>query len=213
MKRVLLMFAVTVLAACHSEGSSPGVDATPQADAAADAAPPEPKPAFQASASVGGKLAIDDAGIRATYGSGMSSIVTLSLTEQGKTTSCGFTVEPRFLQFGTASTSTRQFKTVMIDFAQSTVHRDDCKWDDAHVLQALGAQFGAYTIGFAQARFPEDRPYVDVFLDAVQPFPNQTANIVYAGGGLATAMAADGTITGPTVEPAPGTLVRALYDF
>jgi hypothetical protein len=212
MKRVL--FVVAVLgAACHIETSSPGVDASPRADAAPDAPPPEPKPAFQASSSVSGKLAIDDAGIRATYGNGMPSIVALSLTEQGTMKTCGFQVKPKFVQFGHASTSTRQFKTVQIDFAQSTVYRDDCKWDDAHVLQMLGAQFGVYTIGFAQARFPEDRPYVDVFFDAVQPFPNQTANIVYAGGGLATAMAEDGTITGPTVEPAPGTLLRALYDF
>ena len=80
-------------------------------------------------------------------------------------------------------------------------------------VQQLGQQFGNYIAGFAQARFAEDQPNVDVFLDAEQPFPNSTANIVLAGGGTAYQMGADGSVVQVTVQPAAGTLVPALYMF
>lgn len=216
MPRFSLLVVLALFGACGDDGgSSQSVDAP--MSPAIDAPPPEPKPSFTASAQVSGRLAIDDAGIRATFMANMgteSSRVTLSLTEQGSSQSCAFTVRPKFTMFDTGSTSTRSFKTVLIDFATSTVHDDECKWDDAYVLQQLATQFGLYEIGFAQARFVEDRPRVDVFLDSVEPFPNQTANITLAGGGQAYAMAADGTVDVATlVEPTAGTLLPALYEW
>lgn len=217
MKSSPLLLCAT-LAACGGDGgSSPPDGGGPPPDAAVDAAPPEPKPAFDASPYVAGSLAIDDAGLRATFSVGgvtEPSRVTVSLTAAGTTTPCEVTLRPAFVSFSTASTSTRQFKTAVLDFATSTVHEDKCKWDDAYILERLAAQFGNYIVGFAQARFAEDRPRIDVFLDAVQPFPNQTANIVLAGGGYGYAMAAGGTINvNALVEPTPGTLVPALYEW
>ena len=90
---------------------------------------------------------------------------------------------------------------------------DQCKWDDAYILQEIHNQFGQVEIGFAQARFAEDRPYLDVFLDAEQTFPNSTANITLAGAGVAWALAADGSVGSMMVEPAPGTLMPAVYEF
>jgi hypothetical protein len=209
-----------LLAACGSSDPSqpagPDSGVTPMADAAIDSPPPEPKPAFTASSSIGGQLAIDDVGIRQTFsfqGQQYVSVVVASLTETATNKNCGVTIAPKFVQFSSASTSTRQFKTVVIDFAAATMLEDKCGWDDAYILATLAEQYGHYIVGFAQARFAEDRPNIDVFLDAVKPFANQTANIVYAGGGAAWSMAADGTVTETMVEPAPGTLVRALYDF
>jgi hypothetical protein len=220
MKRASVMFPILLAAACGGssdpEPAGPDAGTLPMADAALDAPPPEPKPAFTASSSIGGQLAIDDVGIRSTFtvqGQQYVSVVVVSLTETATNKNCGVTLAPTFVQFSTASTSTRQFKTVVLDFATATVLEDKCGWDDAYMLQQLAEQYGKYIVGFAQARFTEDRPFVDVFLDAEKPFANQTANIVYAGGGRAYAMAADGTVTDMMVEPAPGTLVRALYDF
>jgi len=208
-----------LLAACGDPSTTndePDAGPSAQVDAAIDAPPVEPKPELSASASIGGLLAIDDSGIRATYKQGtqmLPSYVAVSLTQMGATMSCGVKIKPAFKSFSTASTSTRYFKTVLIDFSASSVHEDSCKWDDAHVLAKLHEQFGAYVVGFAQARFEEDRPNVDVFLDAEKPFPNQTANITYAGGGIAYAMAADGTVGTALVQPTPGTLLPGLYDF
>ena len=215
MKAASVLF---LLVACGGGGTGDEPDAgvTGQPDAAIDAPPVEPKPEFTASASLSGKLAIDDAGIRAQYKYGaamLPSYVSVSLTQMGSTTSCGMKLKPSFTMFSTGTTSTRSFKTVLIDLSASTVLEDGCKWDDAHVLAKLHEQFGIYEIGFAQARFTEDRPYVDVFLDAEKTFPNSTANITYAGGGVAYGMAADGTVGNQLVEPAPGTLLPALYDF
>lgn len=214
------VIASLLLAACGSsqpsESDVPDAAAMPMADAAIDSPPPEPKPAFTASSSISGQLAIDDAGLRQTFtiqGVQYVSVVVASLTETATNKNCGVTIAPAFVQFSSASTSTRQFKTVVLDFATATVLDDKCGWDDAYILATLAEQYGHYIVGFAQARFAEDRPDVDVFLDADKPFANQTANIVYAGGGAAYTMAADGTVTDTRVEPAPGTLVRALYDF
>lgn len=212
MKFVLL--GTLALAACTPTGSdSVAPDAAPPM---VDAAPPEPKPMFTASAYVDGDLAIDDAGIRATYtksGTQHSSQVLVSLTEAGKTDSCTVTLTPKFVSFGSASTSSRQFKTVIIDFANSTVVDDKCHFDDAWITSQLDAQFGHYDVGFAMARFTEDQPYLDVFLDADKTFPNSTANITRAGAGTAYGMTADGAVTFTMVQPTPGTLVPALYHF
>jgi hypothetical protein len=213
-----VIFAL-LLVACGEQPPEPaGPDAgvTQMADAAVDAPPAEPKPAFTASSSISGQLAIDEVGIRPTFlfqGTQYVSVVVASLTETATNKNCGVTIAPAFVQFSSASTSTRQFKTVVLDFATAKVLQDKCGWDDAYILATLAEQYGHYIVGFAQARFTEDRPDVDVYLDADKPFANQTANIVYAGGGAAWAMAADGTVTETRVEPTPGTLVRALYDF
>ncbi|NVB80401.1 MAG: hypothetical protein HOV81_18560 [Kofleriaceae bacterium] len=218
MTRSSLLAVLALFGACGDDGgSSQGVDAPSPIDASSIDAPPEPKPSFTANAQVSGSLAIEDAGIRATFVTNTgteSSRVTLSLTEQSSSQSCAFTVRPKFVMFDSGSTSTRSFKTVLIDFATSTVDDDKCKWDDAHVLQQLSSQFGLYEIGFARATVAGDRPRVDVFLDSVQPFPNQTANITLPGGGQAFAMAADGTVnTATLVEPMAGTLLPALYKW
>jgi hypothetical protein len=214
MKATSVLF---LLVACGGGSTGDEPDAgVAQSDAAIDAPPVEPKPEFTASASFGGMLAIDDAGIRASYKSGgqmLPSFVAVSLTQTGSTTSCGVKVKPAFTSFSTGSTSTRSFKTVLIDLSMSSMFEDGCKWDDAHVLAKLHEQFGIYEIGFAQARFTEDRPWLDVFLDADKTFPNSTANITHAGGGAAYGMAADGTVGNQMVEPLPGTLLPALYDF
>ncbi|HSD87308.1 MAG TPA: hypothetical protein VLB44_07325 [Kofleriaceae bacterium] len=219
MQTVKLLVLAASLAACDASSSSPDPAApdaavvTPQPDAPP---PGEPKPAFTAGTEIGGQLAIDDTGIRETFtyqGGAYLSVVTVSLTETATNKSCGVTLGPKFVAFGHASTSTRQFKTVVIDFANSKMLEDKCGWDDAYVLAQLDQIFGHYIVGFAQARFAEDQPYVDVYLDAVQPFPNSTANIVRAGGGAAYQMSADGTVTDTMVQPAAGTLVPALYDF
>lgn len=219
MKFAAVTFWLIALAACEGpDDSASGPDAAVTPDAAVDSTPPEPKPAFTASTMIGGSLAIDDVGIRDTYkfqlGTSVHhSEITVSLTETATNTSCGVTLYPKFDSFGSASTSTRQFKTVVLDFAGSTVSDDKCKWDDAWILSELDRQFGHYFVGFAKARFTEDQPYLDVYYDAVQPFPNSTANIVSTGHGAAYSMTAEGMVTSTMVEPTPGTLVPALYDF
>jgi hypothetical protein len=211
--------ALLFLVACSKPGGpiDPGGPdaATKHPDAAIDAPPSEPKPMFTADIEVGGQLAIDDSGIRSTYqyqGGAYLSVVTLGLTATGSTTSCQVTISPGFVQFGTAHTSTRSFKTVVLDFSTSQMLEDKCMWDDAWILSQLGAQFGQYVVGFAQARFTTDQPNVDVYLAAAMGF-GDTANIVRAGGGTAYQMGADGTVTDTVIQPAPGTLLPGLYIF
>jgi len=221
-KRIISCVLV-LAAACGGGGSSNpdgppvGGDGPPPVDGPPVDMPPEPKPAFVPNPSPSGQLAIDDVGVRANFtinGQPAISFMTLLLSETGTSNNCEFTIAPKFVAFGFGSTSTRQFKTVEYDVANSTVVEDKCHWDDAYVLGEVATQWGPVEIGFAQARFTEDRPNVDVFYDAEQTFPNQTANIVVAGGGRAFAMAADGSVD-PTmiVEPAPGTLLPAAYVF
>ncbi len=222
MKPSLFLFVLAGAAACDSSGSTPdpaGPDAgiaTP-ADAPIDTPPPEPRPAFTVGSEITGQLAIDEAGIRPTFviaGAAYVSIVSVGLTETATGVRCGVKIAPRFVQFGTASTSTRQFKTVVLDFAAAKIVEDSCHWDDAHILAGIADRFGNYIVGFAQARFAEDRPYVDVYLNAAKGLGNQTANITRAGGGSAYQMDANGTVVETIVEPTPGQpLVRALYDF
>ena len=214
--------SVLVLVAACDAGGSPdpdpmgGPDAGVTPDAAVDALPPEPRPAFTAGTSLGGQLAVTDTGLRATFtiqGTEYLSVVNVGLTETATDKHCGIKLSPKFVTFGSSSTSTRQFKTVVIDLAGSTMLEDGCAWDDAYVLQKLGDIFGNYIVGFAQARFTEDRPYLDVYLNASKGLGSGTASIVRAGAGSAYAMAADGSVTETLVQPAPGTLLPAVYDF
>lgn len=178
-------------------------------------APPKPKPNFTANSSISGQLAITDTGIRPTFTQGGQqyvSMVSVSLTAAGASTSCGVTIGPAFVAFGSGHTSTRNFKTVILDFAASTMLQNQCGWDNDWVLQQLGVYFGNYSVGFAQARFAEDQPNVDVFLDAASGF-GDTANIVYAGGGTAYAMDAAGVISDTVIQPTPGTLLTGAYLF
>ena len=188
--------------------------ATP--DAPIDSIPPEPKPAFTAGSSIGGQLAITSTGIRETFtieGTEYLSVVSVGLTETGTDKHCGIKLSPKFVTFSSSSTSTRQFKTVVIDLAGSTMLEDGCKWDDTYMLQQLGVIFGNYIVGFAQARFTEDRPYLDVYLNASKGLGAGTASIVRAGSASAYAMADDGSVMETLVQPTPGTLLDAVYDF
>jgi hypothetical protein len=221
MRHVKRLVVISILGACGGGGGS-SPDAAPHPDGPAPDmappdAPPEPKPDFVVDGVVTGQLAIDDAGIRATFttdGQPAISFLTLFLTATGAATGCEFTIAPKFVMFDTGSTSTRQFKTVVYDVAGSTVVEDKCHFDDAYVLAQVQQEWGTVEIGFAQARFAEDRPNVDVFYDATNAFPNDTANIVRAGGGRAFAMAPDGSVDSTKiVEPAPGTLLPAAYVF
>jgi hypothetical protein len=208
-------------AGCDATGSDPdpmgGPDAgVPQADAAIDAVPPEPRPAFTTSNTIGGQLAVTDTGLRETFtidGQQYLTVINVGLTETGTDKHCGLTLNPKFVAFGSSSTSTRQFKTVIIDLAGSTIIEDGCHWDDAYMLEQIGATYGNYIVGFAQARFVEDRPYLDTYLNASRGLGASTASIVRAGSSSAYAMAADGTVSQTLVQPAPGTLLPAVYDF
>ncbi len=197
------------------EGSAPDagvVVVTPDAPVV----PPEPKPAFTASTSLGGQLAITDTGLRETFtiqGVEYLTVINVGLTETATDKHCGLKLFPRFVQFGHSSTSTRQFKTVILDLAGSTILEDGCAWDDAYMLATLGDVFGNYIVGFAQARFTEDRPYLDTYLNATKGLGAGTASIVRAGSSSAYAMAADGSMSETMVQPTPGTLVSAVYDF
>jgi len=216
-----LASVLVLFAACDAGGSPDpdpmgGPDAGVTPDAAVDALPPEPKPAFTAGTSLGGQLAVTDLGIRETFtiqGTEYLSVINVGLTETATDKHCGIKLSPKFATFGSSSTSTRQFKTVVIDLAGSTMLVDGCKWDDAYMLEQLGVIFGNYIVGFAQARFTEDRPYLDVYLNATKGQGSGTASIVRAGAGSAYAMAADGSVTEVLVQPAPGTLLPAVYDF
>lgn len=222
MKPTALVFVLVGAAACDAASGTPDPAAPdaatmPDVDASIDAPPVEPKPAFTAGSEIGGQLAIDEAGIRPAFlidGAEYLSYVGVSLTETATQVHCGVKLAPHFVQFGSASTSTRQFKTVVLDFATATILEDTCHWDDAHILAGLAARFGNYIVGFAQARFPEDRPYVDVYLNAANGLGNSTANVTRAGGGAAYQMDASGSVVETMVQPTPGQpLVRALYDF
>lgn len=222
MRDVKRLSMLCILAACGGGGGGSSPDAAPNPDGPAPDmpppdAPPEPKPELVADGVVTGQLAIDDAGVRATFttdGQPGISFLTLFLTATGASTGCEFTIAPRFVMFDTGSTSTRQFKTVVYDVAGSTVVEDKCHFDDAYVLAQVAQQWGTVEIGFAQARFAEDRPNVDVFYDAVQPFPGDSDTIVRAGGGRGFAMAPDGSVDSTKiVEPPPGTLLPAVYVF
>lgn len=190
--------------------------AVPEPDASIGP-PPEPTPAFTASSSLSGQLAIDEVGIRPSFkinGIEYLSVVNVGLTDPATATSCTVKLLPHFVQFGSASTSTRQFKTVVLDFAQAQMLEDGCHWDDAHIFATLAARFGSYVVGFAQARFAEDRPWLDIYLNAANGLGNSTASITRAGAGAAYAMDAAGNVTETMVEPTPGQpLVRAVYDF
>ncbi|CAN5694761.1 hypothetical protein BH11MYX3_BH11MYX3_20330 [soil metagenome] len=222
MKPSLFVFVLAGAAACDSSGTASdplgpdaGIVTTP--DAPVDMTPPEPKPAFTVGSEIGGELAIDETGIRRTFliaGTEYVSIVSVGLTETATNVHCGVKIAPHFVQFGSASTSTRQFRTVVLDFAAADIVEDSCHWDDAYMLSGIADRFGNYVVGFAQARFAEDRPYVDVYLNAAKGLGNSTANITRAGGGSAYQMDASGTVVETVVEPTPGQpLVRALYEF
>src|SRR5688500_12683773 len=127
MKVAAVSLTLLSLSACISIEDSDNTVAPDAAVPQPDAPPLEPKPAFKGSTQIAGKLAIDDAGIRDMYKVGTAqkqSVVYTSLQEMGKDTYCGITLAPKFVQFGHASTSTRQFKTVILDFASSKIVED-----------------------------------------------------------------------------------------
>jgi hypothetical protein len=199
------------------DGGAPAIDAPPPIDAAPPDAALEPTPAFTASQYVSGQLAITQDGLRDVFsldGSSYYSVLVVSLTEDGASTSCEVMMRPHFVEFSTGSSTGRYFKTAVLDLAQSTVLQDGCHWDDSYITSQLAIQWGTLELGFAKARFEEDRPNVDVFIDAVNPFGNDTDLVVLAGGGAAFPMDDTGVVDGTvTVEPEAGTLATALYQW
>lgn len=208
------------VAACSGEDAPPASgDAAIAGDASVDApidAVAEPMPAFTVAPSASGSLAIDEVGIRPTFQIGAqtyASYVALSLRETGATTSCAVWLTPSFVAFDGGSTGSRIFKTVRLNPAAATIIDDKCGWDDTYILQQL-ASIGMIEIGFSQARFAEDRPYLDLFFDGEEWLPSDTASIVYTGAADGWTMAADGTVNATVrVQPVAGTLDRGLYDF
>jgi len=216
----LTLAAALAITACASDpntgpddgaDASPGLDAAPEIDAA-----PEPTPAFTVRGQFSGQVAVDASGIRPTFtadGTQALSIVRLSLTEEGADESCSITMAPSFVEFATASTSNRFFATIVIAPGASGILQDNCGWDDTHMLAELAA-LGNIEVGLTQARFPEDRPSLDVFFDRTWPLPNSTANITVVAGGAGWAMDASGVVdTATLVEPTGGTFIDGLYQF
>lgn len=193
-------------------------DAAEAADAAApDAVSAEPTTPFVASAPGSGRLALDQVAMRETFvlgGQTQPSYISISLNVEGMADSCSVRIAPAFTAFETGSTSTRSFKTLAFDMATSEVLEDGCGLDDAYILADLKRQYGKVEVGFARARFDEDRPYLDVFVDADNSFPGSTANIVYAGGGTGHPMSEAGVVDNTVkIEPVSGTLDTGLYLF
>jgi hypothetical protein len=220
---VIRFASLFVLVACGGGGQGSSPDAAPgdnddaNVDPPIDASPPEPMPAFTVDGFTSGQLAVDEVGVRPQFivnGQAALSHINLFLTEAGTQTSCVFAIFPSFVAFDAGSPSNRTFRTIQYDVATSTVVADECGWDDAYVLAEVKAQYGLAEVGWARARFDEDRPGLDVFFDAVMTFPGQSDSIVLAGAGAGFAMADDGTVDGNTlVEPIGGTLDRALYQW
>jgi hypothetical protein len=212
-----------LLAACGATGDDdsgnlPGTDA-PSADATVDAAvdaPPEPMPAFRV-AHISGDLAVDDNGIRADYrfnGVARVSSLTLSLydPDDGAGDYCHVTMTPVFVGFVIRSTSFRQFKAVQLDLGAGPILTDDCGWDDAHMLARLATMSPA-AVGWMQARFEEDRPYLDLY-NGGGILPEDIAAQINPASVLGYAMDADGNArTGELAQPLPGTLVPGVYQY
>ena len=218
--KTCLLLVMTLGAACtiKSETQDPlGPDAGVTVQPDAPVVVSEPKPAFTAGSEISGQLAVTETGIRPTFkidGTEYVSVVSVGLTETATQVHCSVVIAPHFVQFGSSSTSTRQFKTVILDFAQAEILEDKCKWDDAYILATLADRFGNYVVGFAKPRFAEDGPGVDVYLNAAKGLGSGTASVVRAGGGSAYSMDANGAVVETLVQPTAGQpLVRALYDF
>jgi hypothetical protein len=179
--------------------------------------PPEPMPAFTASGTFEGAIAIDADGIR-TYtfqGTEYYSVIQMWLTAEDEQDSCMVALDPSFAGFSIASPSNRYFPTVLIELGQSTILQDDCGWDDTHILTELASRDrgGIVEVGLAAARFPEDGP-LDVYYDRSWPLPGSTANIVRSGAGVGWAMDSDGLVEGTQqVFPVGSSFLPGLYEF
>jgi hypothetical protein len=216
--RALAMLTM-LMVGCGTEPGAPGdaqdtsPDAAGNSDASVDA-PPEPMPVFRIS-TVHGALAVDDAGIRGEFrldGVMRLSTFDVNLTADGATTWCKVSLTPVSTGFAVRSTSTRRFKVVLLNPGAGPVIADECHWDDAYMLQRL-ATLGPIEVGWAQARFEEDRPLLDLY-NGGPWLPAGTASMTYPGAVNGFAMAADGTATSSVrVQPLPGTLDPGVYFY
>lgn len=207
-----------LLAACGAAGDDdngdlPATDG-PMVDATIDA-PPEPMPTFGVQG-ISGYLAIDDSGVRVEYrlnGVAQVSSLTVHLFDPDVSDShCEITMPPTFTGFVIRSTSFRRFKAVQLDLGVGPILTDGCGWDDAHILARLATMSPAET-GWMQARFEEDRPYLDLYTGG-GILPEDIAAQINPGSVLGYAMDAAGNArTAELVQPLPGTLLPGVYMY
>jgi hypothetical protein len=161
-----------------------------------------------------GVLVLDDAGIVPGYtlnGDAGVSFVTVSLQDSVSHQNCSVSLQPSFVRFDFAHTSTRSFETVVFNFSNGALIESDCPAEANDLLARLQAQFGDFIVGFATARFAADRPRLDVYLNASKPIPG-TASITVAGGGRGYFMDG-GVVTSLQLEPPLNTLPAGYYKF
>lgn len=214
-----------LFAACQGGDTSSEIDdsadagQTSEADASlteADAQPAEPSPAFTISAYTSGSVAVINDAILATYtaqGTVDPSHLRLSLTAQDSDSTCSVALTAVASLFGSASTSTRSFRTIHFDIGAATILDDGCGWDDDYMLSEFAAR-GTIEVGFSKARFPEDGPGLDLYLDRSWGLPGQTASIVQVGAAYGFAMDDQGVVdVNELVQPESGPLPRAVYQW
>ncbi len=178
--------------------------------------PPElPKPEFVVLTSFGGELAVTSTGLRDTFvfdGQERTSSVEVSLKAEGFEI-CVVVVRPTFAEFGYGSPRNRAFGTVLVNLGGGEILTDECGWDQQHVLTELSA-LGLAEFGFAEARFEEDRPGLDVYTEVTWPVEG-FANRVDAGRGQAFFIDPNsGQVnTSSSIQPVPGTLFPGLYTW
>jgi hypothetical protein len=184
--------------------------------AAGSAAPRAPMPAFLVQ-SISGELAIDDSGVRADFRlDGVANVSSLGVSlfdpDDGVSETCRVTMTPTFIGFVIRSTTNRQFKAVQLDLGVGPILTDGCGWDDAHILARLATMSPA-EVGWMRARFEEDRPYLDRY-EGGGILPEGVAAQIAPGSVLGYAMDADGNArTAELVQPLPGTLLPAVYQY
>ena len=190
-------------------------DAPASTDAAVDAPPP---PAFVISGSYwsAGHLAIDGTGLRPTYqlsGETRSSAIRFRL-HSPETGFCYVSVRPAFVEFGTAIGGGRMYKTLVLNPSAGAIVQNECGVADAYVMPAFVAM-NLIEVGFARAQEPIfTPPYLDMVSVRAPWVPSYATYSLDEGRALAHPMAADGTVDpAVTIQPAPGTVLPALYEF
>jgi hypothetical protein len=199
----------------HPPGDADPTDAPPSDDSGID----PPPPTFRAAGSYfsAGKLAIDETGLRSTYtlnGVQLPSYIRFKLVSPD-VPSCHVNVLPTFVQFGQVTTSAgRVYKTLVLDAATATIITNECNTADANVRPAL-TTMGLIEVGFLRAAdVIFAAPRLDMVSVRTPWIPSYATMSLDPARGLAYPMANDGTLdTNLRVEPDPGTLPAALYEF